>query len=242
MRPILELKNVTKCYAGGSTSEITPLLNVNFEAHEGERIVLLGKSGTGKSTFLNIAGGVDVPTSGNVIFAGRDIVTLPPRELAWYRRKEVGFIFQSFNLFSTLTVGENVMLPLSLLKIEDKQKARDILDSVGLNGTWDKFPEQLSGGEQQRVAIARALVKQPRLILADEPTGNLDIETGDGILKLMYNTSQEMNATLIMATHSPDALWPAHRLYRLKGGILEPADNGAASHTPGASTTPVLTG
>ena len=220
MPPLLRLERVTKRYHSGEAAAIFPLDDVNLELHEGERIVLLGKSGSGKTTLLNLVGGVDVPTSGRVFFAGTEITGLSSEDLARYRRREIGFIFQSFNLFSTLTVGENVMLPLDLLGSSDERRGKDMLAAVGLDGQWRKFPEQLSGGEQQRVAIARALVKQPRLILADEPTGNLDLETGNAILELIDSVCCDRNAALIMATHSAEALWVASRRYRLRGGKL----------------------
>lgn len=220
MASLIRLEKVSKCYHSGDIAEVYPLKDVDLEIHPGERIVLLGRSGSGKSTFLNLVGGVDVPTRGRIFFEDVDITSLPARELAQYRRREVGFVFQSFNLFPTLTVGENLMLPLDLLGISDETKAREILDAVGLEGQWKKFPEQLSGGEQQRVAIARALVKQPRLILADEPTGNLDLETGNVILALIEEACRKRNATLIMVTHSSEALWLADRKFRLRSGKL----------------------
>lgn len=220
MSLLLRLENVSKSYHAGGASEIFPLAGVNLEVNQGERIVLLGKSGSGKTTFLNMIGGMDSPTSGKIFFDGLEITRFSPTQLAQYRRKEIGFIFQSFNLFPTLTVGENLMLPLDLLGNSYEQKAREILSAVELDGQWDKFPEQLSGGEQQRVAIARALVKAPRLILADEPTGNLDLETGDRIVALIDEICRSRNATLIMVTHSSEALWIADRKYRLKRGKL----------------------
>jgi putative ABC transport system ATP-binding protein len=218
--PVLRLENVRKCYHSGLSCEIFPLNGIDLEVARGEKIILLGKSGSGKSTFLNLVGGIDQPTSGKVFFDDRDMTTLSHPELALYRRKEVGFIFQSFNLFSTLTVGENVMLPLNLLGISDARSARELLDAVGLDGQWQKFPEQLSGGEQQRVAVARALVKDPSIVLADEPTGNLDLETGNTILNLIDDVCRRSNATLIMVTHSQEAVCLADRRFRLRGGAL----------------------
>ncbi|MBI5570158.1 MAG: ABC transporter ATP-binding protein [Desulfomonile tiedjei] len=220
MTPLLRLENLSKCYARGTSREVRPLNGINLAVARGERIVLLGKSGSGKSTVLNLVGGVDTPTSGRVLFDGMDLATMASDELARYRRKEVGFIFQSFNLFPTLTVGENLTLPLELLGVDDDARALRYLNAVGLEGQWDKFPEQLSGGEQQRVAIARALVKEPRLILADEPTGNLDLETGNSILALIDKVCRTAGATLIMATHSAEALWLADRTFRLRAGTL----------------------
>ncbi len=221
MASLLSLQSITKCYTNGSSCEIFPIKGVNLDIEAGERIILLGKSGSGKSTFLNLVGGVDRPTSGKIFFRGRDLTALSPHELAQYRRTQVGFIFQSFNLFSTLTIGENLMLPLDLLGRPDEQKARQLLEAVGLDGQWNKFPEQLSGGEQQRVAIARALVKGPRIILADEPTGNLDHATSNDILNLIDQVCRNTSATLIMATHSQEATWLADRVYRLIEGQLE---------------------
>ncbi len=220
MASMIRLENVSKYYHSGLSSEIHPLNGISLEVVFGERIVLLGKSGSGKSTFLNLVGGVDYPTTGRIFFGEKEITSLSQGDLAAYRRKEVGFVFQSFNLFPTLTVGENVMLPLDLLGISDERRALDILEAVGLTGQWDKFPEQLSGGEQQRVAIARALVKDPRLILADEPTGNLDLDTGEAILQLIDEICRNKDATLIMVTHSADALWLADRKFRLRSGKL----------------------
>jgi putative ABC transport system ATP-binding protein len=218
--PLLCLENVTKRYHSGGSGQIFPLRGINLEVARGERIILFGRSGSGKTTFLNLVGGVDSPDSGKIYFDGRDITTFPSGALALYRRKEIGFIFQSFHLFSTLTVGENLMLPLELLGTPDEVKAREMLSAVGLEDHWQKFPEILSGGEQQRVAIARALVKEPRVILADEPTGNLDFETGGSILELIDRACRMKNATLIMVTHSSEALWLADRMFRLKQGVL----------------------
>jgi len=220
MPTLLELDNVSKCYFQGTSRQICPLKGVSLEIGRGERLVLLGKSGSGKSTFLNLIGGVDRPSSGRIFFDGRELTTLSHDELALYRRRDIGFIFQSFNLFSTLTVGENVMLPLELLGMANEDRSRDVLAAVGLHEHWDRFPEQLSGGEQQRVAIARALVKGPGLILADEPTGNLDLDTGNTILRLIDEVCRNHHATLVMVTHSAEALWIADRKFTIKSGRL----------------------
>lgn len=221
MAGLIRLEKVSKCYSSGPSCEVFPLSSVSLELGQGERMILLGKSGSGKSTFLNIVGGIDTPTSGKVFFKGRELTSLTRGDLADYRRKEVGFIFQSFNLFPTLTVGENVTLPLELIGIRDQRRAKELLEAVGLPNSWSAFPELLSGGEQQRVAIARALVKNPKLILADEPTGNLDQDTGASILKLIDEVCSISNSSLIMVTHSPDALWIAPKHYRLRSGRLE---------------------
>ncbi len=220
MDTLIRLENVTKCYQSGVSCALFPLKGVSLEIRDGERVVLLGKSGSGKTTFLNLIGGVDRPTTGRIFFGDQELSAVAPSVLAQYRRKDVGFIFQSFNLFPTLTVGENLMLPLDLLGLSEASRAWDMLAAVGLEDHWDKFPEQLSGGEQQRVAIARALVKEPRLILADEPTGNLDLSTGNTILELMDKICRRGNATMVMVTHSSEALWLADRTFRLRAGLL----------------------
>ncbi|MGC8605443.1 MAG: ABC transporter ATP-binding protein, partial [Desulfomonilaceae bacterium] len=141
MDPLIKLIDVRKCYSSGPDCEVFPLAGIDFELFQGERVILFGKSGSGKSTFLNIIGGVDSPTSGRIYFDGREITSMPNADLAYYRRKEVGFIFQSFNLFPTLTIGENVTLPLDLLGIRDHARAYELLEAVGLDGYWKKFPE-----------------------------------------------------------------------------------------------------
>ncbi len=223
MEPMLEFRNVSKEYKSGLAELIAPLDGVNLSLEKGERVILLGKSGSGKTTLLNLAGGVDRASKGSVLFKGTDLNAMTSRDLANYRRREVGFIFQSFNLFPTLTVGENAMLPLNLLGNDNSAKGREILDLVGLGDKWERFPEELSGGEQQRVAIARALIKKPSVILADEPTGNLDHETGMDILQLIDKICSETQAAMIMATHSTETLWLAQRRYRLLSGKLETA-------------------
>jgi putative ABC transport system ATP-binding protein len=228
MEIVLEFQNVRKEYTSGLSDVIAPLDGVSLSLNRGERVILLGKSGSGKTTLLNIAGGVDKPTSGKTLFNGADLHELSSWALADYRRTQVGFIFQSFNLFPTLTVGENLMLPLNFLGNYDDSIGRNMLEQVGLKNKWGRFPEELSGGEQQRVAIARALIKKPSIILADEPTGNLDHETGDDILKLIDRTCNQANAAMIMATHSMETLWLAQRKYKLISGGLEQIENNTA--------------
>lgn len=231
MDMVLSFQDVRKEYPSGVSKVIVPLEKIDFDLAKGERIILFGKSGSGKTTLLNLAAGVDTPSRGRVLFGAKDLARLGPDQLAMYRRKEVGFIFQSFNLFPTLTVGENLMLPLNFLGGRDESVAKRMLDDVGLSDKWRRFPEELSGGEQQRVAIARALVKKPSIILADEPTGNLDHDTGLDILSLIDEVCREAEAAMIMATHSLETLWLAERRYRLLSGRLEDAADLRASQS-----------
>jgi putative ABC transport system ATP-binding protein len=184
---------------------------------------ILGKSGSGKSTLLNLISGIDAPDSGQIWVEGRDLAALPERERTLFRRAQIGFIFQFFNLIPTLTVGENVSLPLELNRVPRTpahKRAKDLLHEVGLCDRWDTFPEKLSGGEQQRVALARALVHNPLLILADEPTGNLDEETGAQVMSLLARLTREQNRTLLIVTHSAEAASHADRVLRLSHGQL----------------------
>jgi putative ABC transport system ATP-binding protein len=186
-------------------------------------IMILGKSGSGKSTLLNLISGIDAPDSGQIWVNGQDLTALPERDRTLFRRSQIGFVFQFFNLIPTLTVGENVSLPLELNQLsrsEAGKKARALLEAVGLLERWDTFPEKLSGGEQQRVALARVLVHQPLLILADEPTGNLDEETGAQMMDLLARLTREQNGTLLIVTHNPEAAAYADRTLRLSHGQL----------------------
>jgi putative ABC transport system ATP-binding protein len=187
--------------------------------------VILGKSGSGKSTLLNLISGIDAPDSGQIWVDGQDLTALSERERTLFRRARIGFIFQFFNLIPTLTVGENVSLPLELNRIPHLQaykKAQELLETVGLRDRWETFPEKLSGGEQQRVALARALVHDPLLILADEPTGNLDEEAGAQVISLLVRLAREQKRTLLMVTHSREAASHADRILRLSHGQLLP--------------------
>ena len=199
------------------------LQNAHAEFQSGEITAILGKSGSGKSTLLNLISGIDAPDSGQIWVNGQDLTALPERDRTLFRRSQIGFVFQFFNLIPTLTVGENVSLPLELNHLsrsEADKRARALLETVGLLERWDTFPEKLSGGEQQRVALARALVHQPLLILADEPTGNLDEETGAQMMDLLARLTREQNGTLLIVTHNPEAAAYADRTLRLSHGQL----------------------
>jgi len=222
MTSFLRFDNLTKSYYEGDVRRVV-LQNAHAEFQAGEITAILGKSGSGKSTLLNLISGIDTPDSGQVWVDGRDLTSLPEHDRTLFRRAQIGFVFQFFNLISTLTVGENVSLPLELNRIPRLQaynKARDLLHAVGLLDRWDTFPEKLSGGEQQRVALARALVHDPLLILADEPTGNLDEETGAEMMALLSRLTRERNGTLLIVTHSLEAAQHADRVLRLSHGQL----------------------
>ncbi len=224
MTSFLTFENLTKAYLEGSLRRVV-LQNAQASFAQGEMTAILGKSGSGKSTLLNLISGIDEPDSGRVWVQGKNLAALTEQERTLFRRAHIGFIFQFFNLIPTLTVSENVLLPLELNRLPRslaRQKARDMLAVVGLQDRWDTFPEKLSGGEQQRVAIARALVHDPLLILADEPTGNLDEETGAQVLSLLSRLTREQNRTLLMVTHSLEAASYADRVLRLSHGQLLP--------------------
>ena len=222
MTAFLRFQDLTKSYYEGDVQRVV-LQNAHAEFQPGEMTAILGKSGSGKSTLLNLISGIDAPDSGQIWVEGRDLAALPERERTLFRRAYVGFIFQFFNLIPTLTVGENISLPLELNRVPRTQahkRAKILLHTVGLCDRWDTFPEKLSGGEQQRVALARALVHDPLLILADEPTGNLDEETGAQVMSLLARLTREQNRTLLMVTHSAEAASHADRVLRLSHGQL----------------------
>jgi putative ABC transport system ATP-binding protein len=219
---VLRAVELSKAYV--PAGEATPALReASFELASGEVVALYGKSGSGKSTLLNLLAGLDQPTSGRVEFEGRDFGALGERGRTWVRRAKLGFVFQFFNLLPTLTALENVSLSLELAGRPDRERAAAALASVGLSGKEKRFPHELSGGEQQRVAIARALVKEPSLILADEPTGNLDSSTGEAVLELLVEACRGRGAALLMATHSLRAARFADRILRMSDGVLAEA-------------------
>ncbi len=220
--PVLELRDVTRTFEEGGTSR-SVLDGANATVNRGEIAVLIGRSGSGKSTLLHLIAGIDRPTAGDVLLEGISVPKLSEYERTLLRRRRIGFVFQFFNLIPTLTVEENLRLPLELAgqtKPADLERARALLDEVGLSDRAGTFPDRLSGGEQQRVAVARALVHDPAVVLADEPTGNLDLETGLKVLALLDRLTRRAGKTLIMVTHSREVIGLADRLFRLEEGRL----------------------
>lgn len=221
-KPIIQLKQLSKSYQEGNKRRLV-LNELELSVAEGQMYVLLGRSGSGKSTMLNLLSGIDQPDTGQVIIDGTDISKMNEKDRTKYRRDNIGFVFQSFNLISTLTVFENVVLPLSLKgdnPAESKQKAQFFLDQVGLGDRAGSYPDRLSGGEQQRVAIARALAHEPKFILADEPTGNLDYKTGSLVLNMLSDLVRENSRTMIIATHDREMAQIADQVLELREGSL----------------------
>ena len=220
----ISLDHVTKTYEEVGVKR-TILNDVSIDLGCGEFVVLLGKSGSGKSTLLNLIGGIDAPSSGDVRIDGRSITRMSEQERTLYRRHHIGFVFQAFNLIPMLSVWENVLLPVELSSDERQRKegterARDLLERVGLSDRLRAFPDRLSGGEQQRVAIARALANDPLVVLADEPTGNLDAENGAIVLQLLDTLTRQAGKNLVMVTHSEEVIGIADRVLRLRDGKL----------------------
>jgi len=218
----IELKNVRKSYG-----EQAVLDGASLAVERGQFVAVMGRSGSGKSTLLRLIGGLEGADAGVVRVDGIDLTALTETERAKRRRQGLGFVFQSFNLIPTLTVAENVELPLALNDVapgEIRRRSRELLDELGLAGCADRFPEDISGGEQQRVAIARAVVHEPKLVLADEPTGNLDAETARHVLELLRRTCSEREATLIVATHGAELAAQAARVLTIRSGRIEDLD------------------
>ena len=216
--PYIEFKNVCKQYKMGEV-KIKALENTNFSIEKGELVVIVGPSGAGKTTTLNILGGMDSATSGEVIVDGKRVTKLKNRELIKYRREDIGFVFQFYNLVQNLTAKENVELATQICK--DSLNPSEVLEKVGLSERKDNFPSQLSGGEQQRVAIARAIAKNPKLLLCDEPTGALDYKTGKQILKLLQDTARKENMTVLIITHNTALAPMADKVIHFKNGTAE---------------------
>ena len=214
----IEFKNVSKIYKMGEV-EIKALDNISFEIEKGEFVVVLGASGAGKTTILNILGGMDTATSGEIIVDGNNISKANERRLTDYRRYDIGFVFQFYNLVQNLTARENVELALQICK--DPLDSRFVLKMVGLEDRMDNFPSQLSGGEQQRVAIARAVAKNPKLLLCDEPTGALDYKTGKQVLKVLQDMCFKQNMTVVMITHNSALADMGQKIIRVKSGNIE---------------------
>ena len=218
MSKYIEFKDVKKIYKMGEV-EIAALNGVNFSVDKGECVVIVGASGAGKSTILNILGGMDTATSGQIIVDGKRIDNYSDRDLITYRRYDIGFVFQFYNLVQNLTAKENVELATQIC--ENPLDIDDVMKEVGLENRKDNFPAQLSGGEQQRVAIARALAKNPKLLLCDEPTGALDYNTGKAILKLLQKTCREMGMTVIIITHNSAITPMGDKVIKVKNGMIE---------------------
>jgi putative ABC transport system ATP-binding protein len=218
----VRVTHVSKSYSTGEV-ETSVLSDVDLDIPKGEFVVVLGVSGSGKTTLLNLIGALDAPTSGQIYVDGEEITGQDRWFLTDYRRRKLGFIFQFYNLLPTLTAGENVRVSLDLLDIELAERRRlsiESLKQVGLEGKQDKFPSQLSGGEQQRVAIARALSKRPFLVLADEPTGNLDTDNGAKIVKIMKDLNKETGATFIVVTHNQEIAQKADKVIQIRNGHI----------------------
>ncbi len=219
---LVTVRDVHKVYKR-DTQAVPVLAGLSIEIDAGDFVALMGPSGSGKTTLLNLIGGIDQPTSGDVTVNGEAIGRLKPRQLAQWRSRNIGYIFQLYNLIPVLTAIQNVELPLLLVKMKGKERlerARHALEIVGLGDRLKHFPRQLSGGQEQRVAIARALVSDPTLVLADEPTGDLDRKSGEEILSLLERLNKEFNKTIIMVTHDPHAAERAHRVLHLDKGVL----------------------
>jgi putative ABC transport system ATP-binding protein len=223
MAPIVEIRGLTKVYRRGNV-EVTPLQETDLTVAEGEFLCLMGPSGSGKTTLLNIVAGVDEPTAGEVTVAGERLDRLPDDRLSRWRTRNIGYIFQSFNLVPVLTAQENVELPLMLLPLDRERRRRQAetaLKAAGIEHRGEHFPRQLSGGQEQRVAIARAIAADPRIIVADEPTGDLDAASEKEIMELLATLHRDFGKTIIMVTHDPEAASYAGRTLHLSKGVLE---------------------
>ena len=219
---LIRIENLEKIYRRDAI-EIPVLQGLNLDIPDGEYVALMGPSGSGKTTLLNLIAGIDQPTRGRIVIGGRDIATMSQTELATWRSHTIGFIFQLYNLLPVLTAFENVELPLLLTRLKKAERRKHVetaLSIVGLADRMDHYPRQLSGGQEQRVAIARAIVSDPKILVADEPTGDLDAKSGDEILELLRRLNEEFGKTIVMVTHDPKAAARAHRMVHLDKGVL----------------------
>ncbi len=221
--PVVSLYNVTKTYIRGGT-EVSVIRDLSFVIPAGTFLAIMGPSGSGKSTLLNVMAGIDRPTSGSVVVAGTRLDHMSEGEMARWRARHIGYVFQTYNLIPVLTAAENVELPLALTHLTRRERADHVktaLRLVGLADRMDHYPRQLSGGQEQRVGVARAIVSDPTMILADEPTGNLDRESADDILTLLARLNRELGKTIVMVTHDPRAAERAQMVRHLEKGLLE---------------------
>lgn len=217
---LLEVRSISKTYGSGETS-VRALKKVNFSVQKGEYVAIVGESGSGKSTLLNMIGALDNPTSGKVLIDGKDIFAMKESKLTIFRRRNIGFIFQAFNLIPELTVEQNIIFPVLLdYQKPDKRYLEELLEVLNLKERRNHLPSQLSGGQQQRVAIGRALISRPSLILADEPTGNLDTQNSSEVITLLKNASKRYAQTIIMITHSRSIAQTADRVLQVSDGVL----------------------
>ena len=217
---VLETKDLRKVYGAGDT-EVRALDGVDLTVEQGEFVAVVGTSGSGKSTLLHMLGGLDRPTGGTVSVDGRDIFSLKDEELTIFRRRKVGFVFQNYNLVPVLSVYENIVLPIQLDgRQPDRRYVGEIIETLGLESKLQNLPNNLSGGQQQRVAIARALAAKPAIILADEPTGNLDSATSLDVMSLLKTTSQKFSQTIVMITHNEDIAQMSNRIIRIEDGRI----------------------
>ena len=217
---LLEVRNICKTYGSGETS-VKALKDVSFSVPRGEYVAVVGESGSGKSTLLNMIGALDIPTSGKVLIDGKDIFSMNDRKLTVFRRRNIGFIFQAFNLIPELTVEQNMIFPMLLdYQKPDRKYLEELLTVLNLKDRWNYLPSQLSGGQQQRVAIGRALITRPALILADEPTGNLDTQNSSEVIALLKEASKKYEQTIIMITHNRSIAQTADRVLQVSDGVL----------------------
>jgi putative ABC transport system ATP-binding protein len=230
---ILRCEALTKTYVSGGR-EITVLRDITFELEPGAFLAVTGPSGSGKSTLLGLLAGLDRPASGRVVLDGHDLSALSEDQRAEIRAEKVGFVFQSFHLIPTLTARENIQVPLELRGEDGRERAGELLERVGLGDRGNHYPAQLSGGEQQRVAVARAFVHRPRILFADEPTGNLDAANGANVVGLLGELNRELGTTLVLVTHDPELADLAHRVLRLRDGAV--VSDSAPVPEPAAAT------